>query len=262
MSEGEFRAKLTKMEKLNNDVSKNCTTLFSRCNRAISILPPPLAQKLNNALNKLNELIKKFFEEIAKIFLNPGWPFGLMSAGNDWTAKVGGPATQQAAKINEEQMRIDNHWQGPAAEAYSKVLPSQKDALNAIKTATDAIDSNLQKTAYGIFGLWAAIVIAVAMFVAELTAETAAAATVVGAPPAAAGAGASTAKVVGLITAIVAAFVAYVGTLVDSLTSLRQTLASSAAFPGGKWPKSTTSDFSDGSISDGDTTDWRIKTND
>ncbi len=262
MSEGEFRENMAKLERLIDDVNTNVGKLFDRSNRALRFLPDGLADTLYDSLMKLKDLIARFFSEYAKIVYNPGWPFGLMSAATDWTSKVGGPASGMAGVLAPDQMRIDNHWKGMAADAYAAVIPSQQKALEAIKSTTDALHSNLNKASMGIFALWAGIILAVVMFVAELMAEAGAAATVVGAPPAAAGAGVSTAKVIGLVVAGVGCFVAFVGTIVDSMTSLKQTLSADAAFPGGRWPQSTTSDFHDGSLSDGDTTDWRMKTND
>lgn len=261
MSESEFREMLAKAETLINDVNANVATLFNRSNRAMYFLPPGLSDLLAEALVKLRDLVARFFEEYTKIVYNPGWPFGLMSAADDWTNKIGGPISELSAKLSADQMRIDNHWKGRASEAYAAVVPAQQKAIDAIKATSDAIDSNLTKTAYGIFALWAGILLALVAYVAELTAEAAAASTVVGAPPAAAAAGVSTAKVIGLVVACVALFVTFVGTIVDSVTTLNQTLHSDGAFPDG-WPTSTTADFTDGSLSDGDTTDWRIKTDD
>ncbi|MBM2620768.1 hypothetical protein JIG36_35240 [Actinoplanes sp. LDG1-06] len=257
MSEGEFREKLADLDRMMKEVSSTVETLFNRCNRAMRFMPPGISHGMAASLGKLNDLIADFFEEMAKILLNPGWPFGLMAAGDEWTSKVGGPLSELSNKLGPDQMKIDNYWTGRAAEAYGNVIPAQQKALDSIKTITDSIDSNLTKTAVGIFAMWAGVILAVVSYVAELIAEAGAAATVVGAPPAAAGAGVSTAKVIGLVVACVALFVTFVGTIVDSVTSLNQTLHN-----GGTWPQATTSEFNDGSLSDGDTTDWRYKTDD
>jgi hypothetical protein len=260
MSEGEFRDKLAQAEKLINDVNSTVETLFRRCNRATRLLPPGLSDTLGDALVRLRDLIARFFVECAKIFNNPGGPFELMAAADDWVTKVGGPISGLSAKLGTDQLRFDNHWKGRAADAYAATLPSQQKAIDAIKATADAIDSNLTKTAFGIFALWTGILLALVGFVAELMLEASAAATVVGAPPAAAAAGLSTAKVIGLLVACVALFLTFAGTIVDSVTSLNQTLHSDTAFPGGAWPTSTASDFNDASLTDGDTTDWRIRT--
>lgn len=260
LSESEFREQLAKLERLVDDVNTHVTALFDRGDRAARLLPLGLGDTLRDALLRLRELIAKFFTEYAKIAYNPGWPFGLMAAADDWTAKVGGPISGLAGRLGPDQLRIDNHWRGRAADAYASVLPSQQRAIEAIKTTTDAIHTNLTKAAWGIFALWAGLVLAIAAFVLELMAEAAAAGTVVGAPPAAAAAGVSTAKVIGFVVGCVGFFITFAGLIVDSMASLNQTLHADGAFPDGKWPRSTTSDFDDGSLSDGDTTDWRIRT--
>lgn len=56
------------------------------------------------------------------------------------------------------------------------------------------------------------------------------------------------------------AFIAYLGTVVDSVTTLNQTLQTSTH--AGVWPAANSAEFNDGSLSDGDNTGWRYKTDD
>lgn len=259
IGEQDFQEMLKRVERLLTRVGQEVERLFDNCNRVLDWLPGFLADRLVAALRKLGSLIKRFFVDVGKVFANPGWPPGLFSTASDWTKLVGGPVSGLSGYFTLDQMSSDNKWQGPAAEAYGDTLPTQQKAVDGIKQLTDAVDSNLSNVAYGIIALWAGIVIAVGSFVVELIVEAAAAATAVGAPPAAVGAGASTLKVIGVVAAVVTAFVTYVGLLVDSLTDLRQKLAGNEPYPDGSWPKSTTENFSDGSLSDGDGTDWRMK---
>lgn len=262
MSENEFRELLDKLTLKFTGIDTASAKLFARSNLALRFLPPGVSDMLHDALIELRDLMAGFYDEMAKILFNPGWPPGLFSAANDWTAKIGGPISALSGKLATDQLRIDNYWKGPAATAYGATLPAQQKAIDAIKSATDVMDTNLKKAAWGIIALWIGIIAAVAAYLIELSAEAAAAATVVGAPPAAAGAGVSTAKVVGLVLAGIGVFTAYAGLLVDSMTTMRQTIYANGPFPGGQWPTSTTADFNDGSLSDGDTTDWRIDTHD
>jgi len=262
VSEGEFRDLLARMDTKLKDVDQSSAKLFDRSNRAMALLPPGVSDMLRDALIRLRDLMAKFYEELAKIQFNPGWPPGLYSTGNAWTSQVGGPISSLSGKLSTDQLRIDNLWTGPAADAYAAILPTQQKAVDAIKQATDVLDSNLTKAAAGIVVLWIGVIAAVASYLIELIAETGAAATVVGAPPAAAGAGLSTAKVIGLVIAAIGVFAGYAALLADSMSSMRQAMYANGPFPDGKWPKSTASDFNDGSLSDGDTTDWRMKTND
>jgi hypothetical protein len=259
IDEQEFQELLKRVERLLDRVGQGVDRLFDNCNRVVHLLPGFLADRLAAALRELGGLIGRFFAEIAKIMANPGWPPGVLTTASDWTNAVGGPVSGLAGNFTLDEMGSDNKWQGPAAEAYRDVLPTQKTAVEGIKQLTDALDSNLTKVGWGIIALWAGLAIAIGSFVVELIAEAAAAATAVGAPPAAAAAGVSTAKVIGLVAAVVSAFLAYVGLLVDGLSTLRQKLAGHEPYPQGSWPRSTTGNFSDGSLSDGDGTDWRMK---
>ncbi|MEU4217348.1 hypothetical protein [Actinoplanes sp. NPDC026623] len=262
MSEGEFRELLDRLDGKLKGIDSTSAKLFDRSNRAFMFLPPGLSGVLHAALVELRDLMGSLFEELAKIVLNPGWPPGLFSAGNDWTTKIGGPISEVSGKITTDQLHIDNYWTGSAASAYAATLPAQQKAIDAITQATNVLDGNLKKAAWGIIALWIGILTAVSSYLIELAGEAGAAATVVGAPPAAAAAGVSTAKVIGLVIAGVGVFTTYAGLLVDSMTTMRQTIYANGPFPGGRWPKSTVAEFNDGSLSDGDTTDWRIDTHD
>lgn len=85
------------------------------------------------------------------------------------------------------------------------------------------------------------------------------AATVVGAPASRGRSGISTAKVIGLVGTLVVAFLTYVGLTVDALSGMRQKLAGHEPYPRGSWPRSTTTNLEDGSLRDGDGTDWWMK---
>src|SRR5262249_39080626 len=105
---------------------------------------------------------------------------------------------------------------------------------------------------------WVAIASAMTALLIELIAEVAAAGTVVGAPAAAAGAGISAMKTIAIISAAVAAFDTYLGVVLNQCTAMRENLDSNAAFPNGGWPGPGT-DLSDGSMSDGDGSDWHLR---
>ncbi|MFI7577780.1 hypothetical protein [Micromonospora sp. NPDC049497] len=255
----EFQELVDRVERYMAQVEKNVQRLFDNCNRAVLLLPGFLAEEIPPRLERLRDLTRRLFMEMIKVTANPGWPPAILSASDDWTSRVGGPVSGLAARLTPDQMRSDNKWEGAAADAYAEMLPTQKAAVEGIKQMTDVLGSSLTKIGWGIIALWAGLAIATAAFVAELVAEVGAAATVVGAPPAAGAAALSTAKVVALVGATITAFLTYVALTADSLSTMRQKLAGHEAYPGGAWPRSTTSDIEDGSLSDGDGTDWRMK---
>ncbi|ROP30402.1 hypothetical protein EDD30_3247 [Couchioplanes caeruleus] len=137
----------------------------------MTFMPPGLSDMLHDSLAKLRDLMARLFEEVAKVILNPGWPPGLFSTGSEWTSRIGGPMSSLSTKLSPDQLRIDNFWKGPAADAYAyaKILPAQQKALEAIKQATDVIDTNLTKAAWGIIALWLGIIAAFVAYLLELS---------------------------------------------------------------------------------------------
>ena len=259
ISDTDFQALLDRVTARMRDIENSNTRLFEHANTALALLPAALTGDLHDTLISLRDTLTGLVTQISEIVVNPGWPPGLTAAASAWTTTVGGPASAMSAPLGPDQLRIDNFWQGPAADAYSSTLPAQRKALEAIAQATNTLDSTLTAIATGIYALWVGIALILLDLAVELSAETAAAATVVAAPAATAAAGLSTAKAVGLATAACVCFATYLYKVIDSMATLRQTLWADNPYPNGRWPQSTTSDFSDGSLSDGDTTDWRIK---
>jgi hypothetical protein len=128
-----------------------------------------------------------------------------------------------------------------------------------IKSTADVIDDVLAKTAVAIGGLWLALLTGITTFVLEVIALIAAASTGVGAPPAAGASLAAVIKVLAWVSAAAGAFYAFVGNeALGAAKDLHQQLNNSAAYPDGRWPRPTTG-LSDGSLSDGDATDWRLR---
>jgi len=188
-----------------------------------------------------------------------GAPARLYSHGETWTQRVGGPTHELAARVDAGQLRVDDHWTGSAASAYTGLLPLQGKALAAIKAATDDLDDALWKVAAGIIAFWLGIAAAFAPYIIELLVAAAAALGIITAPAAAAGAGASTAKAIAVTTAVVTATIAYLTTLWTQMRDLDQRLHNSDGLPGGKWP-TLASDISNGRVYDGGKSlDWNIK---
>lgn len=119
MSEGEFRQLLDKLSVKLTGINTASAKLFDRSNRALGFLPPGVSDVLYDALIELRDLMARFFEELAKIVLNPGWPPGLFSAANDWTSKIGCPISALSGKLSPISYGLTNFWKGPAAAAYA-----------------------------------------------------------------------------------------------------------------------------------------------
>lgn len=261
VGEGEFGEILERVRRFLERVEQVVNDLIRNVNRVIGLLPgflDSLADRLVDILNRFGELVGQFLREVGEFFTQPGWPPALFSAKAAWTTEVGGRVSALVSTATLDETQSDDRWQGRAADAYRNTLPRQKDALTAIKAASDEIGDALNNVAFGIIAFWVAIAGAIVAFVAELIVEAGAAATVAGAPPAAAGAVASTIKVIAVVAGIVGLLVTYLSTVSVQTNDLNQRLANNDAFPRGQWPRSTT-ELSDASLNDGDDTDWHLK---
>lgn len=256
---GEFDDILRRIDQKLRDAEQQARRLIDNVHRALSWLGP-FASGVMDLLDKIWQLLQKIWDEIAKFFTQPGVPWTLWSHGNDWSgAPIAGRISRLVGEATLDETRADDRWQGTAADAYRNTLPRQKEALAKLVSVAQDIDDVLTKMAIAIGAFWLALLSAVIALVVELTAEGAAAATVVGAPPAAAAGGLSLAKALGIIAAAAGILYGFiVSDTAPAIKDLRQALYDSSAFPGGRWPQSTT-ELSDGSLSDGDGTDWRLK---
>ncbi|NUR70098.1 MAG: hypothetical protein HOU81_04710 [Hamadaea sp.] len=259
MSAAEFDSLLNRVDDKLRQMREVTEHLFDKLETWAHRLGP-LGHSIMQVLAYVPKLIGKVFEWIGQLIVNPGVPWTLWNHGNDWSgAPVAGKVSALVGKATLDEVRVDDFWQGRAADAYKNTLPRQKEALAKIVSAAQAVDDALTKMAIAIGALWLALLTAILSAVVEYIAEGAAAATGVGAPPAAAGAAATTAKVLALVTAALDVFFVFiVANTLPVLKSLRHDLLDSSAFPDGHWPRSTT-DFSDGSLSDGDPTDWHLR---
>ncbi|MET8359337.1 hypothetical protein [Micromonospora sp. NPDC005171] len=258
LSEGEFAELVDSINDGIQRVERLANEIIRRVNDKLPWLGP-FAQDALDLLRKFGDLVAKFFSEVGKFLTRWGVPWTLYSHGETWTQHVGGPAHEQAARVDAGQLRVDDYWSGTAATAYTGLLPLQGKALAAIKAATDELDDALWKVAAGIIAFWIGVAAVVLPYVIELIVAAAAALGIITAPAAAAGAGASTAKAIALTTAVVTAAITYLTTLWTQMRDLDQRLHNSDGLPGGNWP-TLVSDISNGRVYDGGKSlDWNVK---
>jgi hypothetical protein len=134
-------------------------------------------------------------------------------------------------------LKVDDNWQGSAANQYRQTVPLQKTALTNIKTQfTDGISTVLKDVATAIRTFWTVMVSALAVLIGGFVTAIAAC--------------------VGIITAPAAPFAALIavgvfgaafwgaGELLKAQCSsansvLNQKLAENTGYPAGAWPKAT-----------------------
>jgi hypothetical protein len=237
------------------DLDRETKKLFDGVNRWLPWLGPA-AGKVRDALVWCGELIARIFKELWELVTSPGVPWTLFSHAGDWSdigARVGG----HQGDITFDGVKADEKWEGEAARTYREMLPRQKEAVVAYQAGCNDMHNVLRNVAIGIIAFWVALAIAVIVYLVELAA--AAAATTPPATPAAPViAGIASTKFIAILGGLVTALSALFGAAMTQTGTLNNRL-DDGVFEKGQWPKTTTADFADGSVADGDPTDWRIK---
>lgn len=146
---------------------------------------------------------------------------------------------------------VRDRWQGVAAQRYYNVAGEQADAVDGVLAGAELVRDELRECAMATGALYGAVCVGVFEFAGILSAAVGLVATGVAAPEGIGGAIGGMADLVALLIAITVAFGAY------SFETARIPDALADCFPGG-WPSPHAAGFADASLSDGDTTDWRI----
>jgi hypothetical protein len=209
----------------------------------------------------LADLQRRCVETIAQIrewLATAGDPIALEFAASGWIEEVGGPVSGLVPLGAAERPELGSSWTGDAADAYLAVLPAQGTALGAIQATAGDVRSSLTEFANAIRAFWAAIDNAV------LTAQ-AGFATAIGTALTGIGAIAGALLALGTVAALAAtvsqewnAFGAFTAEATNHSGDLDTQVHDNAAFGNAEWPRSTTRLFADGSIQDGDDTDWHV----
>ena len=234
-------------------------TIIAAGEAALTVLPGMFGDELRDALARLRRMFDEAMRDLAALMAQAGSPTALRAAGAVWSGEIGGMVSRLAGLATVNGIRADDHWSGFAAEAYRNTLPAQQSALTTVKAVGDEIDTTLNDLASAIVGFWLAVAVALVGFVVAVASAVATAATGVGAPVgitvAIAAVGATAVAVNEALTQLTAITTA----IRDQAAGLQRRLSNDTAFPGGGWPRSATPISGDGSIDDGDDTDWHLK---
>src|SRR5690606_11909409 len=87
----------------------------------------------------------------------------LSDASKAWTEKVQSPVSAEAGRFTETYSKVDDYWQGRAAEAYKKVIKPEAPQSAATEQYADTakeISSALNTCKLAIIGFWLAVGIA------------------------------------------------------------------------------------------------------
>lgn len=242
-----------------DEAGRTINEIIAAVNSVLSQLPDIVVGAAREEIERMRRQFDLAVAAVQAAMSYAGSPAALRAAGSAWTRDVGARASAMAGFATLDAVRADDLWTGVAADGYRASLPPQNAALIAIKAASDEVDSVLQDVAAALDSFWAAVAGALVTMVAGLVASRVAAA---GGP---AGVAAGLAAAVGALVIFSLFLVSAMNSLTDltnkvatGSAELDRRLVNDDAYRGGAWPRST-SDLSDGSLTDGDDTDWHIR---
>jgi hypothetical protein len=214
------------------------------------------------ALRKIAALLEEVLKEIGNLLTEPGDPPALWRAGDRWSIDFAGGVSNSVGTFDLDFLHADDQWKGPAATAYVATLPPQRTALEKVQNVAGEIGDTLRNVAMAIVAFWAGVATAITLLLGELAAAGALTATGVGAPAGVGTASAAVAKFIATLGILGSTLGAYLGAIASQQSRLATQLADNAPFagpPAGHWPLSTAANLSDGSMTDGDDSDWRLR---
>ena len=256
---GQFATTIADIRTGIDDAHQGARDIVTGIDHSLQLLPagtPVIA--VQAGIDELFGLLDDVHRQLADQLARAGDPDALRAEGAVWANRIGAGASRLAASTTLNGLQVDDHWTGTAATAYRNTLLPQNTALTAVKTAGDEIDAALNDLADAITTYWTVISTALLGLGVALVSAGWIAASGVGAPAAAGLGAAALAAFAGVLTAALIAVTAVANTAADLGAGLERQLSNDTAFPAGAWPRSVTSISGDGSISDGDDTDWHL----
>lgn len=241
------------------EVQELMQKLYDGVDQLLSWVPEAfvhLIEPIKKGMEEVGKLHRQMFDELMRIWDRRGSPSLLREKSQQWSDLVSGKLGAVAGDLKLDRHRSAIEWEGRAAEAYKALVPGQVDAVNGVKGAADKMVVALDALANAVEMFWVSVIMAVVTFLVGLGAAIAGVAGVVTAPPGIVVFFSFATVAVGLITAAVGAFYATVQPINTQTKSVQKTIDEL----GGKWSTADNGvDLSDGSVSDGDRSNWEVR---
>jgi hypothetical protein len=175
----------------------------------------------------------------------------------DWM-DIRGAATTVSSGLDEHKLAVDDSdWSGRAHSAYARVAAAQSQAAGRIGSIAGSTSTHLLACAVAGTGFYVTLAAVLVKLIAASVAALAAFGSGVFSPAGAAivleEAGLNTA----IITGALVTLTGFLAAQATSMVNLHGEAVDSTSFPGGMWPASNASTFSDATVVDGDA-DWSL----
>jgi uncharacterized protein YukE len=256
MQDTVFEEAFKKVGELIEKLGNAWQDITGNVNSVLRWLPGFLEEPIKSAFNKCSAKVTEVLDKMATFYQNPGSASAIRTAGDGWNQQVGARASTQAGLLVKEQLETDNEWTGDAADRYGEAVTAQNKALAQIKTITENLQTTLNEIASAVRTFWVSLGIAFVTYIGAAIVCIAGVCTAVAAAPALI---AFFTASVAFLTAVVTFANNFSNTLEEKKAKLEQQSTMDGPFANGEWPPSAADKMSDGSVNDGDKSDWTPK---
>ena len=240
-SVAEFQSVVDKINAGMDDISAKMDEIPKVANSTIDhwYIPDFVAEGIVWLAEKMLDLAQKIWDKVVEVLKGVAAPVYFFTYAMDLN-DVSTNAERIVANLGDADMAGSEDWSGKGADAYRRQLSPQRDAAAELGHIAEQMKSSLIVASVAGLGFYLGLGVIIVKFIAAMVAAIAALGSVVFS-----WAGA------GLIVLL-----ALLGGQVKEMGSL-QNAASSDKFPGGRWPKGHSGQYSDASVKDGDN-DWSL----
>jgi hypothetical protein len=258
-NEEQYRQAIEKLTTGTNTLSTKLNQVVPAANAALNhwYIPDWMRDAIIWCARKIISIGSAVLEKIKELLKGAVAPVYMFKYAWAWQ-DIRGQATDVAGSLRPERLSAGRHWTGTAASAYEKAVKPQSEAADRIGTIAGSTATSLTICASAALAFYVALgVILVKLIVATVAAIIAFGSAVfswAGALIIIEEAGVNSALIITLVGALTAAL----GAQASQMASLHGEAVAGGVFAGGKWPQSTSGQFSDATVRDGDA-DWSLQ---
>lgn len=255
---GEMLGLIATLRSALDEASDLVNGIIDGVDSVLATLPADAVGGVRDGVAGFRRTFDETVDELGRALARAGDPVALRAAGSAWAVDIGGNVSGLAGLATENMTRADNHWTGDAADAYRNTLTPQRLAITAVKTTGDKIDAVLNELANAIMAFWKNVLGTILTLLTGLVAALAVAAGGITAVAAVAIAAGALVVFKDSVVSQITMFTDIGNAMSIQTRELIAIHADDTAFYRGDWPPAVASDMNDGSVTDGDDTDWHL----
>jgi hypothetical protein len=259
-SEEQYRAAIDKIRNGLVELNSKIQALPAAANNTLAKadLPQAVRDAVVWLTKKMVDILTSVANKIIELLKGAAAPIFMFRSAYGWQ-DVRGMTSTVVGNLRPEALRVNRYWSGSANDAYNRAVKPQSDAAARIGTIAERTSSSLNVCAVAGLAFYIALGLIVVKFIIAAVAAIAALGSVVASWAGLAliveEAGVNT----GMIIAAVVSLTALLGAQASQMAVLHGEAIDNSAFPGCRWPDSTTGTFSDATVLDGDAK-WSLHT--